>query len=184
MDSLAKHALKCKSMLNNTNRIPFLKFFLVMFIISPQGATQGQGKVRQQAFDNLSFFVISLGHDLCHPKFRHFVFRHFNPDSYFFPWQFFGVFPARVSSDYMEFELNPKMLLVTLTVKAIFVSVIMALVYACLVNHGFTFEDVFERTSSNESFSRTDFFSIVAHFCFLQAITILLCRFIFFINHF
>jgi hypothetical protein len=68
----------------------------------------------------------------------------------------------------MDFELNPKMLLVTLTVKAVFVSVIMALVYACLANQGFSFGDVFQRTSANQSFSRTDFFSIVAHFFFLQ----------------
>ena len=47
-------------------------------------------------------------------------------------FQFFGIFPARVSSDYMDFELNPKLLLLTFSVKAIFVSIIVALIYACL----------------------------------------------------
>jgi hypothetical protein len=32
----------------------------------------------------------------------------------------------------MEFKLNPKWLLLTFAVKAVFVSVIMALIYACL----------------------------------------------------
>jgi hypothetical protein len=33
---------------------------------------------------------------------------------------------------------------------------------------GYTFDDVIGRISSNQSFSRTDFFSIAAHFIFLQ----------------
>jgi hypothetical protein len=46
--------------------------------------------------------------------------------------QIFGIFPAKVSSDYMNFELNPKMLLLTFSVKVIFVSLIVALMFACL----------------------------------------------------
>ncbi len=33
---------------------------------------------------------------------------------------------------------------------------------------GYTFDDVIGRISSNQSFSRTDYFSIAAHFIFLQ----------------
>ena len=68
----------------------------------------------------------------------------------------------------MVFELNSKWILWTFTVKAMFITLIMALVYGCLENQGFTFMDVYVRTASNESFSRTDYFSMVAHFIFLQ----------------
>jgi hypothetical protein len=49
-----------------------------------------------------------------------------------------------------------------------FTTLIVGLIYAGLADQGFGFDDVFNRMSSNESFSRTDYFSIVAHFAFLQ----------------
>jgi len=68
----------------------------------------------------------------------------------------------------MVYDLNAIWIIWAILIKTTFIVVIVGLSYGDIVDQGFSFDDVLDRATNNESFSRTDFFGIAAHFLFIQ----------------
>lgn len=84
------------------------------------------------------------------------------------PAQMTGIFPTRISSDFMTITFEPLLFVWTAVVKIMLWSLILLVMYVWLDEQGFTFGDLLSRAMSSDRFTNTDYFAIIAHYIFLQ----------------
>ena len=92
--------------------------------------------------------------------------------------QFFGIFPGSISDDWFEIKIVKRRLILSFVVKAIFVAIILTMVYFWLQEQNMDFSDFLNKIGNHPGFTVTDTFAMVAHFLFLQFSALI----IFFIN--
>ena len=82
--------------------------------------------------------------------------------------QFFGICPARINENWTQITIVKKMILLTFSIKAMLLALILALVHIWLGQQGLDFPSLLSRLYNYPKFTSTDTFAMAAHFLFLQ----------------
>ncbi|TRY71508.1 hypothetical protein TCAL_06107 [Tigriopus californicus] len=88
--------------------------------------------------------------------------------------QYFGMFPAQISQDFMKLTLVPSLMIWTFMVKFFFIGLVTSLIYLWLTDQGYNFYDLWDRIFAYKNFSRTDYFAIISHYIFLMSSALVL----------
>jgi hypothetical protein len=82
--------------------------------------------------------------------------------------QFFGIFPGRISEDWTDFVIVKKLILLTFSIKAMFLTLILTLVYLWLHEQDIDFNIFINRILNHDGFTTTDTYAMISHSLFVQ----------------